>query len=142
MAGISSEPDLRLRLGSGADDGGSAKQQQQQITILYNGRICVCRVTEQQARAIISMAKQEMGGVVDDDQIMGGKKKEEQQGQLEQQVAAAVSPPVERQLLVNGQLSMKRSLQRFLQKRKSRSDAISAPYANHRRPQHLFSVKS
>nr|CAD1841540.1 unnamed protein product [Ananas comosus var. bracteatus] len=79
------EPELCLRLGIGDDrpsgDAHSAKvcrdarcfeikekcqekqkqQQNKQITIFYKGQICVCDITEIQARAIITMADQAMG---------------------------------------------------------------------------------
>ncbi|RRT52768.1 hypothetical protein B296_00037721 [Ensete ventricosum] len=146
--------DLRLRLGSssssssgggGGDDdepstagcnssvarsfesSGGYQQRRQQITLLYDGRICACDVTEIQARAIIAMAKREMDGHM------------KKTTQAHRQPMESSSPrPVER-LLINPELSMKRSLQRFLQKRKSRLDALS-PYGH--RPQHLYPIKS
>ncbi|XP_074587325.1 protein TIFY 5A [Curcuma longa] len=138
--------DLRLRLGTASDDGDrhsstprfcrvkkqEERQQQgnQQITIFYNGQICIRNVTELQARAIICMATSEM-----DDQL--AKEKESSPSQLLHH-RASVRPPlsVEQQLLMNPKLPMKRSLQRFLQKRKSRSLAISPYYM------HTSSIKS
>ncbi|XP_020252234.1 protein TIFY 5A-like [Asparagus officinalis] len=83
--------------------------QQQQITIFYNGRVCVCDVTELQARAIISMARREM--------------EERSTEQRELAPMEAIGPR-----LVNQGLSMKRSLQSFLEKRKTRIDSTS-PYS-------------
>ncbi|XP_068655989.1 protein TIFY 5A-like [Aristolochia californica] len=83
----------------------------QQITIFYNGRVCVCDVTEIQARAILCMAKRE----------------------TEERLRAHSSSPSSPCTTQNTQaqptgLSMKRSLQRFLQKRKSRIQSTSCPY--------------
>ncbi|CAL9077976.1 unnamed protein product [Musa acuminata var. zebrina] len=150
--------DLRLRLGSssggGDDDEPSTascnsrvarlfessgeyhhhhqqQQQQQQITLLYDGRICACDVTEMQARAIIAMAKREMDGHMK-------KTTQAHRQPIESSLPPSSPRPVER-LLINPELSMKRSLQRFLHKRKSRLHALS-PYGD--RPQHLYSIKS
>ncbi|URE16603.1 TIFY 5A-like [Musa troglodytarum] len=149
MVGSRCDPDLRLRLGiNGGDDGGhcstdfmgvhsspdalcrveeasgssrSEYQQQQQLTICYNGRICVCDVTEIEAEAIIAMARQET-----DDQTR--KKRREQQPKESSTTSSSSSPPPPprqlmsprflQQLHVDPELSRKRSLQQFLQKRK------------------------
>ncbi|KAL3851496.1 hypothetical protein ACJIZ3_013378 [Penstemon smallii] len=78
------------------------KQQQQPLTIFYNGRVAVSDVTELQARAIIKLASRE--------------NEEKSTSSNEPQLYSPVSG-----------LSMKRSLQRFLQKRKTRAEATS-PY--------------
>ncbi|XP_008787820.2 protein TIFY 5A [Phoenix dactylifera] len=144
MIGDGCEPELHLSLGGSQDCssaessriGGSSansepnhQQRQQQITIFYNGRICVCDVTEFQARAIISMAKREM-----DDRMKKNQLHHQQQHQHQQNNHNKSSPPQPPvfspqalpQTLDQG-LSMKRSLQRFLQKRKMRINAAS-PY--------------
>ncbi|XP_010907302.1 protein TIFY 5A [Elaeis guineensis] len=150
MVGSGGDLELRLSLGSSSQDCSAAessridgwsanleqKQQQQKITIFYNGQICVCDGTEFQARAIISMAKKEM------DDRMNKNYHIQQQHQFEQKhnklnppQPPASSSKAMPQLLNQG-LSMKRSLQRFLQKRKARMNAAS-PYNN--RHELLFS---
>ncbi|XP_058097563.1 protein TIFY 5A-like [Magnolia sinica] len=80
----------------------------QQLTIFYNGRICICDVTEFQAREILCFANQEMH-----------EKQTVHRPDL-------LLPSHQPQLRVPA-LSMKRSLQRFLQKRKSRI-LTTSPY--------------
>lgn len=87
----------------------------QQLTIFYNGRICVCDVTELQARAIIQVAKREI------DEKLKIHNAEEIDERLRIHKAGAVSPSQPTAF------SMKKSLQHFLQKRKSRIQATS-PY--------------
>ncbi|XP_038883218.1 protein TIFY 5A-like [Benincasa hispida] len=94
---------------SAAADG---SPQSQQLTIFYNGRICVCDVTEFQARAILELATREM--------------EENAQNETPSSILQQSLPP--RPTTTPG-LSMKKSLQRFLQKRKHRVQATS-PY-NH-----------
>ncbi|CAL9204818.1 protein TIFY 5A-like [Musa acuminata AAA Group] len=128
MMGVGCNPiDLRLRLGSSSSsveesfgNSGETQQQQQQITIFYDGRICTCQVTEMEARNIISMAEREM-----DDQM---RKKNEQSSLLSPQ-----------QKPDSAELSMIRSLQQFLQNRKSRQSALP-PYNHRLHP--MFPVKS
>ncbi|CAL9104007.1 unnamed protein product [Musa textilis] len=132
---ISCDLDLRLRLsGSGSDvcptDSGTVgtkglveftgkptEYQQQQITMLYNRRICVFNLTDFKARAIISMAKRQM----DEQQAKGS-------SLLPRDPPPSPHPRPPEQLLINPGLAMKRSLRLFLQKRKSRLHSLS-PYA-------------
>ncbi|XP_038987904.1 protein TIFY 5A-like [Phoenix dactylifera] len=150
MVGKGFDPELRLSLGSSSQDWSSAEssrtdgssanseqnqqrhqqQQQQQITIFYNGQLCVSDVTEFQARAIISMAKQEM------DDRMNKHHHQHQQHQFQQKHHNKSTPPQPPASssqampeVLNQGLSMKKSLQRFLQKRKTRINALS-PYNN------------
>ncbi|XWS12352.1 hypothetical protein CRYUN_Cryun37aG0082200 [Craigia yunnanensis] len=89
----------------------SPQNQQQQLTIVCNGRVCVCDVTEVQARAILMLASRVM-----DERIKTPTGLE------------PASPTLQFQLhSPSAGLSMKRSLQRFLQKRKNRIQATS-PY--------------
>ncbi|KAL2343385.1 hypothetical protein Fmac_004670 [Flemingia macrophylla] len=87
-------------------------QQHHPLTIFYDGKICVSDATELQARSILMVANREM----------------------EKRVMTASSPllqsPHNNNMYSPGTgLSMKRSLQRFLQKRKNRVQETS-PY-NH-----------
>ncbi|WOL03405.1 hypothetical protein Cni_G12125 [Canna indica] len=90
------------------------QQKEQQITIFYDGQICVCDVTEIQAKAIISTARRE---IEDTDQAKKNQSDE-----------SSLPPPLQpsQPQLLNRSLSMKRSLQRFLQNRKTRAHE-SAP---------------
>ncbi|KAL2467399.1 Protein TIFY 5A [Abeliophyllum distichum] len=82
------------------------KKQNQQLTIFCNGKVAVCDVTELQARAIILVASREMEG-----------KSDTKPGSDPWLLPFLESP-------LNS-LSMKKSLQRFLQKRKARIQATS-----------------
>ncbi|KAA8519475.1 hypothetical protein F0562_013731 [Nyssa sinensis] len=87
------------------------KQQQQQLTIFYKGRVSVCDVTELRARTIIMHARREM-----EEKMKSAPSSE------------PCSPLLQSQLHSPTGLSMKRSLQQFLQKRKHRIQATS-PYS-------------
>ncbi|KAK4491576.1 hypothetical protein RD792_002328 [Penstemon davidsonii] len=77
--------------------------QPQPLTIFYNGRVAVSDVTELQARSIIMLAKSTSPNDHDP------------HSQLHSPISG---------------LSMKRSLQKFLEKRKTRAEATS-PYPRH-----------
>ncbi|XP_068334438.1 protein TIFY 5A-like [Pyrus communis] len=89
---------------------GESTQGEPQITIFYNGQVFVCDVTELQARAIILLATREMRG-----------------GGTSSRWSSAVLLALRSQIYGPPGVSMKRSLRRFLQKRKQRSQAAS-PY--------------
>ncbi|XP_073041712.1 protein TIFY 5A-like [Primulina eburnea] len=106
---MKSSCNLELRLGTPSvsdhssneyeyDHDCNAAPEKKQLSIFYNGRIATCDVTEIQARAIITLARRE----------------------LDQEITTT-GPTA-----TTG-LSMKRSLQRFLQKRKTRAQSTS-PY--------------
>ncbi|KAM7271406.1 hypothetical protein ACFE04_030620 [Oxalis oulophora] len=86
----------------------------QQLTIFYNGGVCVSNVTDLQARAIIRLAN---GGEMDENLSVSRTNYGNLQSPLNHQMASPNSSA----------LQMKRSLQRFLQKRKHRAQSAS-PY--------------
>ncbi|KAL2473807.1 Protein TIFY 5A [Forsythia ovata] len=82
----------------------NSNEKQQPLTIFYNGRILTaCDVTELQARSIISLASQEM------------------EKSNTPPSTGPSSPLLQSHLYSPTGNSMKRSLQRFLQKRKTRA---------------------
>ncbi|KAI3741573.1 hypothetical protein L1987_59247 [Smallanthus sonchifolius] len=89
------------------------EKQNQQLTIFYDGKVSVCDVTELQAMTIIKIASEEMD---DKWRRRGGCSESE-----------PCSPLISPLTYSQGGLSMKRSLQRFLQKRKHRIQSTS-PY--------------
>ncbi|KAH0458300.1 hypothetical protein IEQ34_013615 [Dendrobium chrysotoxum] len=120
--------ELQLRLCSNSDD-----HQRRQMTIFYNGRVCVSDVTELQGKAILEMAKKELRL---DEKQGGGNRQEEINTAALPAVTEAPAPAT--QLMSPGQ-SMKRSLQRFLQKRKARIADSSSPYGFRQPLLQLFS---
>ncbi|KAG9149756.1 hypothetical protein Leryth_012448 [Lithospermum erythrorhizon] len=84
----------------------------QQLTIFYNGKTAVCDVTELQARSIISLASQEM----EDRSLISS--------------SSPTTPLVQSLTPSPTGLSMKRSLKRFLEKRKNRAQAASPYHQN------------
>ncbi|KAL5197275.1 hypothetical protein ABZP36_000787 [Zizania latifolia] len=105
------------------------------MTIFYNGRVCAVEVTDLQAKTIISMAnhesftKQQQKQARDDHQDTAAPAPEPSPRQgLE--AAAMTAAPVINQAATG--LSMKRSLQQFLEKRKMRAAAAAPPSAGDR----------
>ncbi|XP_074591127.1 protein TIFY 5A-like [Curcuma longa] len=93
------------------------------ITIFYNGTICICDVTEIQARAIISMAKKEMEVDInnnDNDNKSNTLKCLQVPSGSNTTGSSMAMVTVVPSLLLNQSPSMKRSLQQFLHKRKTR----------------------
>ncbi|KAI5385299.1 protein TIFY 5A [Lathyrus oleraceus] len=89
------------------------QQQHRPLTIVYDGKVCVSDATENQARSILMLANKEM---------------EERVRTPTRSLSEPSSPAVFTNLYSPGtSLSMKKSLQRFLQKRKNRIQEAS-PY--------------
>ncbi|KAI3408597.1 uncharacterized protein J3R85_020206 [Psidium guajava] len=104
---------------SASSSSGSAEcssEEQRKLTIFYDGKVCASAVTELQAREIILLANRET---------------EERSGKTPTGSAPSTpslrSQPLQAQVCNSPGLSMKRSLQKFLQKRKHRIQATS-PY--------------
>ncbi|CAI9292933.1 unnamed protein product [Lactuca saligna] len=96
------------------DTVGEDSKERQKLTIFYDGKVSVCDVTELQARTIIKVASEQM----------------EEKWRRTQNFTTSLepsSPLISPPVCSPGGLSMKRSLQRFLQKRKHRIQATS-PY--------------
>lgn len=108
------------------------QQKPQKLTIFYNGTVCVCDATELQAKAILMLASREM----EDNKIRkfssGPSSSSSSSGKPVSPIRT--SPPPVYSSKNNTALSMKRSLQRFLQKRNNRMQA-TYPYNMNRRPQ-------
>ncbi|KAM3270243.1 protein JAZ13 [Capsicum chacoense] len=85
------------------------QEKQQQLTIFYDGKVVVSEDTKLQARAIIHLASKE-------------KKNIKTQSSLAQSSLSELPSPL---LQSPNGVSMKKSLQRFLQTRKNRAQAIS-----------------
>nr|GME01573.1 protein TIFY 5A-like [Ipomoea batatas] len=100
-------------------NGSTTKEEQQQLTIFYNGKVVSCDVTELQAKAIILVASQQKLNTA------------------AMMTSFSVPSPLPSPALQSQQLcsayglSMKRSLKLFLQKRKNRVHAAS-PYQSYR----------
>ncbi|KAL6567293.1 hypothetical protein OROGR_000961 [Orobanche gracilis] len=111
---FSNSVDYNGRCNSMSEEGGSPNEKQP-LTIFYNGRVASCDATEQQARIIISLASRET---------------EVKSNNLRPRGSNTYSPVLTNSPIgspTSSSLSMKRSLQRFLEKRKRRAQAMS-PY--------------
>ncbi|KAJ7947321.1 Protein TIFY 5A [Quillaja saponaria] len=106
-------------------------QQQKQLTIFYNGKMCVCDVTEIQAREILMVASRKMEEKV----LRTPSGTGSGSGSSEPSSPMLMQTPSPHNQLYSpttitttaSPLSMKISLQRFLQKRKNRIQETS-PY--------------
>ncbi|RRT46125.1 hypothetical protein B296_00025345 [Ensete ventricosum] len=132
--GLGCDPELRLSLGGRDDEEGSSSNEQCKSARLSRCVVLCLRHGELEARVddswrlwltsvfsgltIISMARREM------DDMMTKKN--------QQQQPTAPPPPEAVPQILNPGLSMKRSLQRFLQKRKARISDVS-PYTQTRK---------
>ncbi|XP_062189480.1 protein TIFY 5-like [Phragmites australis] len=138
--GSSGGVELSLGLRTGSRGPAAAEQAgRSMMTIFYHGRVCAVDVTEIQARAIISMASHESSA----DQLQRGDSGSSSAGGYLRPAAANVAPAASPRAVaasvidqVATGLSMKRSLQRFLQKRKARTAAAVAPPYADGRPAH------
>lgn len=166
------ELSLRLRTGGSSaaqeeEAAAAAARRRRSMTIFYDGRVCAVEVTELQAKAIISMANQEIlteqqrrdhdrhhhqgsssssnnsnsgattqCGVGSDHQnptapaaLLRAAHCQASPASRQGHEVAAAAPMISH--AATG-LSMKRSLQQFLQKRKTRAAAVASPYAGGR----------
>ncbi|EMS66242.1 Protein TIFY 5A [Triticum urartu] len=126
--------ELSLRLGSPtAAPAPAPAPARRNLTIVYDRRVlCAVDVVELQAMAIISMANQETTGRItdmDDAGIAQGACRPARAQTRASPDHGCIEAPTP--LDDQGGLSMKRSLQRFLEKRKARASAAS-PYVVHR----------
>ncbi|XP_074569217.1 protein TIFY 10a-like [Curcuma longa] len=121
------------------------QQQKRQMTIFYNGQVCVCDATEMQARAIIAMAEKEMEAMIGKQKQMNKHDQQRQEAMVESTTALPLPPspsPETSPQVLNPGLSMRRSLQRFLEKRKDRiSEATPYSYNYKQTPKLLFPLK-
>ncbi|KAK3432773.1 hypothetical protein EUGRSUZ_D00289 [Eucalyptus grandis] len=98
-------------------------EEQRKLTIFYDGKVCASTVTELQARAIILLANREM-------EERSSKTPTGSEPSTPSVRSQPSTPNLQAQVYSSTGLSMKRSLQRFLQKRQHRSQATS-PYYHH-----------
>ncbi|KAF5748875.1 protein TIFY 5A [Tripterygium wilfordii] len=108
----SSFQSLNQQQTSTVPEASKAATQKQPIAFFHNGQMNICDITELQARAIIWLAGREM-----EERI----KKTSSRGPKAPSLSQLYSLPG---------VSMKRSLQRFLQKRNKRTQTTS-PYSKH-----------
>ncbi|GJN24523.1 hypothetical protein PR202_gb12267 [Eleusine coracana subsp. coracana] len=131
--GSSSGVELSLRLRTGSSPPAAAEQHEaaarRSMTIFYDGRMCAVDVTEIQAREIISMANQEILAVQRQHQE---DRHVQDRGSTSSSGGQGYPRPGLATTMATGLagLSMKRSLQQFLQKREARrAAAVAPPYA-------------
>ncbi|KAF3329806.1 protein TIFY 5A-like protein [Carex littledalei] len=137
MVGFDLDPELRLSLHTGYTEStsssekhatdtrdeicnGKASDDKRTVTIFYDGQMCTSNVTEIQGRAIISMAKREMEK---------GRSKELKERTNMYPLQFLSQFHSNSSQMLNQGLSMKQSLQRFLQKRRTRI-ASASPYSS------------
>ncbi|XP_048141014.1 LOW QUALITY PROTEIN: protein TIFY 5A-like [Rhodamnia argentea] len=116
-------PDFLASSGSSSSSTGSAEcspEEQQKLTIFYDGKVCASAVTELQARQIILLANRET-------EERSSKTPTGSEPSTPSLWSQPSTPNVQPQVYSSTGLSMKRSLQKFLQKRQHRIQATS-PY--------------
>nr|CAD1832090.1 unnamed protein product [Ananas comosus var. bracteatus] len=116
-------------------EGGGGGEEERPITFFYGDQMCTCDVTEIQARAIICTAKREMEEMAKKEEHFRRDRRDPHPAPPQTTSSSPVVPP---QPLSEG-LSVKRSLQWFLQKRKSRfcdESSICSNYYRHDRDHH------
>ncbi|KAI6703433.1 hypothetical protein NL676_012569 [Syzygium grande] len=114
---------------SSAESAECSPEEQRKLTVFYDGKVCASTVTELQARAIILLANREM----EERSSKTPTGSEPSTPSLRSQPSTPSlrsqpsTPSLQAQVYNSTGLSMKRSLQRFLQKRQHRIQATS-PY--------------
>ncbi|KAK4254545.1 hypothetical protein QN277_009914 [Acacia crassicarpa] len=114
MVGEGSNNSSKREMSAAEDEG-----QQQKLTIFYDGKVCVSDVTHLQARWIMKEASKEMA------------EEEENMMKLNRSLSQSQRQMYSPNSNNASSLSMKRSLQRFLQKRKDRILHSPHPYHHH-----------
>ncbi|MQL95636.1 hypothetical protein Taro_028302 [Colocasia esculenta] len=129
----------------------SSSPRRQPLTIFYSDRICVCSVTAEEAGAVVAAAEVELdvrnlqsgsrcspcsSSLSSVASVKEGNAPAAAAVEIEERLRAglhAISLPraevSQAQLLLNTRSPMRRSLQRFLQKRKAGTAANTSPYA-------------
>ncbi|KAF7846571.1 hypothetical protein BT93_L4126 [Corymbia citriodora subsp. variegata] len=117
---------------SSSESAECSPEEQRKLTIFYDGKVCASTVTELQARAIILLANREM-------EEKSSRTPTGSSPSTPSVLSQPSTPNPQAQVYNSTGLSMKKSLQRFLQKRQHRSQATS-PYHQKALPKKLPST--
>ncbi|KAF8030958.1 hypothetical protein BT93_D0216 [Corymbia citriodora subsp. variegata] len=117
---------------SSSESAECSPEEQRKLTIFYDGKICASTVTELQARAIILLANKEM-------EKSSSRTPTGSEPSTPSVRSQPSTPNLQAQVYTSTGLSMKNSLQRFLQKRQHRIQATS-PYHQKALPKKLPST--